>query len=121
MVYKLIRSKIPEKLAEQGKSIETMTINTDWLYMEMLGSRLQEACGEVVQYNSLGALIDMQDLIDCILSVNDISKEDFEKSRKQAEENAGSFSGRLVGLFSDNPAPEAKAEQSQDEKPADKQ
>ena len=29
MVYKLIRSKIPEKLAEQGKSIETMTINTD--------------------------------------------------------------------------------------------
>lgn len=121
MVYKLIRSKIPEKLAEQGKSIETLTVNTDWLYMEMLRDSLQEACGEMVHSNSLSALIDLQDLIDCILSVNGISKEDFEKSCKQAEENAGSFSGRLVGLFSDNPAPVAKAEQNQDEKPADKQ
>lgn len=121
MVYKLIRSKIPEKLAEQGESIETLTVNTDWLYMEMLRSSLQDACSGVVRSNSLSALIDLQDLIDCILSVSGISKEEFEKGRKQVEENTGSFSSRLVGLFSDDPAPVDKTEQNQNEKPANEQ
>mgnify|MGYP004577494273 CR=1 FL=1 len=119
-MYKLIRSKVPEKLIEQGKSIETLTINTDWLYIEMLKNSLKESCDTVLQSNSLGALIDLQDIINCILSVNGISKEDFEKSCKQAEEDVGSFSGRLVGLFSDNLASVPEATQNQEKESADK-
>lgn len=119
-MYKLIRSKIPEKLAEQGKLIETLTINTDWLYVEMLKNSLQEACDDILRSNSLSALIDLQDIINCMLSVNGISKEDFDKSCKQVEESTGSFSGRLVGLFSDNPVPTNEAEQNQEEEPANK-
>jgi predicted house-cleaning noncanonical NTP pyrophosphatase (MazG superfamily) len=92
---KLIRDKIPEIIAQSGKKaiIEQLT---PVQYARMLDEKLAE---ELAEYHASGSVEELADLVEVILAIleyKEVTYADFERIRKEKNEERGGFRERLL-------------------------
>ena len=87
---KLVRDKIPTIIKEDGRKC-TLRILDNEEYRKELNTKLKEEVNEYLEDNNVEELADIVEVIYGILDSMDVSREDFEKVRKQKEDKRGSF------------------------------
>lgn len=108
---KLVRDKIVEKIEERGNKVESKTLN-DREYIEELKIKLKEELEELNEVsvgdreNFKNELADIQLLVDYVLKVNNISKEELFEFQKEKCDKMGGFDKRIfvetVSLLDDD-------------------
>lgn len=95
IVYgKLIRDRIPEIIAAQGKECETRILDGAEYHLE-LERKLQEEVAEYLASGAAEELADMMEVIYAIAQENGLSPEDLERLRLEKREQRGGFEGRV--------------------------
>ncbi len=102
-MFKLIRDKVPELVKKSGSFVNYATAENDELYISMLRGKLAEETNEFLTSGSVEELVDIVTVINTILAINKISKEDFEKLYNTKLEKNGGFEKRYIGFFPDTP------------------
>jgi len=94
---KLIRDRIAEIIEKAGKKAKTRVLDKKE-YENELKKKLAEEATELIEAKNdklLNELVDVQELIDAILEVKGISKEELTKFQKQKRKKRGGFKKRL--------------------------
>ncbi|MAF25408.1 phosphoribosyl-ATP pyrophosphohydrolase [bacterium] len=97
---KLVRDKIVDNILKEGGKVDSNTLN-DEQFVEELKKKLQEELDELmkVKYcdkkNLINEISDIQLLINYLLKVLEISKEELDKKQAEKAIKAGSFDKRI--------------------------
>jgi predicted house-cleaning noncanonical NTP pyrophosphatase (MazG superfamily) len=95
---KLIRDKIPEIIIADDKKPKVYTLSQIHYALELKKKMIEEA-KELVAADTneeiLNELSDLQELIDSLLELNNVTKNEFLKIQKTKREKRGGFSQRL--------------------------
>lgn len=91
---KLIRDKIPEIIEEAGNNYE-MEVLDDEDYFKALNKKLQEELDEYKASKEIMELADLVEIIYAILDYKNISRDEFEKMRKEKQKERGGFEKKL--------------------------
>ena len=97
MYNKLIRDRIPEIIAAQGKHCVVKTMS-DEEYMGMVDAKLDEELAEFHKDQSLEELADLMEVIFAAAEARGYSREQLEKVRLEKEAERGAFRKRLLLL-----------------------
>ena len=91
---KLIRSKLPERMSVEGVNVVGRNLNSEEFTQELKNKLVEEAI-EVQDTNSRDSLVrelaDVMEVIESIISVHNITKEEVEKERVIKRETNGQF------------------------------
>lgn len=91
---KLVRDKIVDIIKSEGRDVNFKVLN-DSDYLQALKNKLQEESLEVINSNSkeetLAELADLQELIDCILTQLNYTKDDLTLAQNSKKLSKGSF------------------------------
>lgn len=101
-MYKLIRDNIPELVEKDGKVCHFATCNTDGLFVELLRMKLVEEANEFLASNDVAKLADVLTVINTMLEVAGVSKEQFQDIYDKKLEVAGGYTKRYIGFLADN-------------------
>lgn len=91
---KLVRDKIPEIIAGQGKSCITRTLGK-CDYLIALYAKLQEEVNEYLESGDIEELADIEEVLRAILAAKNISYKRFDKIRKAKARQRGGFKKRV--------------------------
>ncbi len=91
---KAIRDKIPEIIKESGSSCNVKILSNDDFLLE-LEKKLSEELNEYLENKSVEELADIVEIINRILSLKNISLEDFEKIKRDKFTKNGGFEKNL--------------------------
>ena len=97
---KLVRDRIPEIIAAQGKRVSVRTLE-DAEYRAMLTAKLAE---ELAEYNASGEIAELADLVEvvaAICSAEGVTWEQFEAVRAAKREERGGFANRILLIEAD--------------------
>lgn len=111
-MYRLIRDNIPEILKEEGKPCDYATAQTDGLFADLLRRELIATVNSFLTSNTVDDLADVLAVIDTILEIGGISKEDFEKLCTEKLEKLGGYTKRLIFFAPDQQAQQTTTEDS---------
>ena len=95
---KLIRDKVPDKIHLLGSECETLELSQEEFEKELIKKVTEEARGLLNAKNDqeiLEELADVMDVLDEILKIKNISREQLELQQKNNFEKKGGFSKRL--------------------------
>ncbi|MFK7967848.1 MAG: nucleoside triphosphate pyrophosphohydrolase [Rickettsiaceae bacterium] len=91
---KLIRSKLPERMSVEGVNVVGRNLNSEEFTQELKNKLVEEAI-EVQDTNSRDSLVkelaDVMEVIESIISVHNITKEEVEKEQIIKRETNGQF------------------------------
>ena len=91
---KLIRSKLPERMSVEGVNVVGRNLNSEEFTQELKNKLVEEAI-EVQDTNSRDSLVkelaDVMEVIESIISVHNITKEEVEKEQVIKRETNGQF------------------------------
>lgn len=93
---KLVRDKIVELLEKDGKIVDFEVLGQED-YLKALKEKIKEEAEEVftaAPEKLLEELADTQEVIDCILETQGLTKEDLEKVQADKRKNKGSFKNK---------------------------
>jgi len=91
---KLVRDKIPEIIVEVGKEPVTKILS-NYDYEKELTNKLQEELNEYKENHDIEELADLQEVIDSILRLRNISKDEFYKIVDKKSLSRGSFKKKI--------------------------
>ncbi|MGI5891771.1 MAG: phosphoribosyl-ATP pyrophosphohydrolase [Bacillota bacterium] len=91
---KLVRDKVPEILAQEGKEAITEVL-PDEKYIEMLNAKLVEEVAAYLAKGTVKELADIGEVMHGILAYKGISLEEFQKARMEGLQERGGFSNKL--------------------------
>lgn len=91
---KLVRDKIPEIIRTSGKGCKIRELNNDEYLIE-LNKKLQEELNEYYESGSVEELADIAEIIYAIAKHKGVSREGFEKVRREKAEERGGFDRKL--------------------------
>jgi len=91
---KLVRDKIPQIIAAQGKTATTEILE-DETYAHALDQKLQEELDEYLQSGTAEELADMMEVMLAILAHKDISEDAFSALRLEKRASRGGFAERI--------------------------
>lgn len=103
-MYKLIRDNIPDVMQSKGKKCYCAKIVEDELFQEVLLSKLQEECGELVEAiengsNIIEEMVDVMTVLNTIKSTLNLSDEELNAYYDAKAKEKGLFTKRLLGFF----------------------
>ena len=98
---KLVRDKIPNIIAENGKYCKTKILSENE-YLESLNRKLLEELNEYLESESIEELADLEECLRAILDIKHISYDEFEKIRKDKVYKRGSFNKRIFLEYVDD-------------------
>ena len=93
--YKLVRDRIPEIIASQGKTCHTRTLD-DHAYQMMLEEKLQEELNEYLESKNLEELADLLEVLNAVVYAKGYSWEQLEALRLEKHKQRGGFEKRLL-------------------------
>ena len=91
---KLIRDKIPEIIAADGKECEVEVMGEDE-YKEYLQDKLVEEVEEYVESEEMEELADILEVMRAIVELEDFDFEEIERMREEKKDERGGFEERL--------------------------
>ena len=92
---KLIRDKIPEIIASQGKTCHTQILDPD-AYRTMLEEKLQEELNEYLESKHLEELADLLEVIRALVAANGYTWAQLEATRAAKFAQRGGFEKRIL-------------------------
>jgi len=92
---KLVRDYIPDLLSKEGLDYKITEITDDEEYKEELSKKLVEETCEYMQDPSKEELADVVEVLDTILRVNHISKDEIIDVAREKREDKGGFDSRI--------------------------
>jgi predicted house-cleaning noncanonical NTP pyrophosphatase (MazG superfamily) len=92
---KLVRDRIPEIIAAEGKSCSTMTLGVDE-YIVMLDAKIDEELQEYHESASLEELADLVEVIHAVVKARGWSLAELERVRAEKAAERGAFAQRLL-------------------------
>ena len=91
---KLIRDKIPEIIAADGKEYEIEVMNEEE-YKKYLQDKLVEEVEEYIESEEIEELADVLEVVRAIADLDDVDFDEIEKIRKEKKDERGGFEDRL--------------------------
>lgn len=96
---KLIRDRIPEIIEKDGKKAKTRILNDEEYHEELLKKIVEEA-KEVLNAKRerkelTKELSDILEILDCLIKVFNLDREEIEKVRQERKESRGGFDKKL--------------------------
>lgn len=91
---KLVRDKIPEIIASDGKRSVIRIMDNDE-YLSSLNLKLSEELKEYLGSGDIEELADIEEVIRAILDLKGVSYDAFEKIRNAKVENRGAFNKKI--------------------------
>ncbi|HEX7632925.1 MAG TPA: nucleoside triphosphate pyrophosphohydrolase [Candidatus Saccharimonadales bacterium] len=91
---KLVRDKIPEIIAAQGKALKTRVL-TDEEHLEALVKKLEEEYQEFKADLNVEELADLQEVLFGLADALNISREELEKVRAEKAAKRGAFTQKI--------------------------
>jgi predicted house-cleaning noncanonical NTP pyrophosphatase (MazG superfamily) len=91
---KLVRDRIPQLIAEDGRRPLTRFLN-DWEYVAELKKKLIEEAMEYQKSGSIDELVDLGEVIHAILTLEHVAVADYQKMRLEKREARGGFEDRI--------------------------
>ena len=96
IVYnKLVRDRIPEIIAADGKTCETRLLS-DEEYLAMLDEKLNEELREYQESKSMEELADLMEVMRAVMVARRSSFEEVEEIRRKKAEKRGGFEKKLL-------------------------
>lgn len=92
---KLIRDKIPEIIASQGKTCHTQILDPD-TYQTMLEAKLQEELNEYLESKQLEELADLLEVIHALIDTTGYTWAQLEAIRQEKHAQRGGFEKKLL-------------------------
>lgn len=95
MINKLVRDNIPEIIKSNGRIPIYATIKKEYIYVQLLKSKLQE---EVMEYLESGEIIELCDVVEVVyalLKTYGVSQSEFEDMRNEKAAINGRFEKRI--------------------------
>ena len=92
---KLIRDKIPEIIASQGKTCHTQILDPN-AYQTMLETKLQEELNEYLESKQLEELADLLEVIRALVAANGYTWAQLEATRETKFAQRGGFEKRIL-------------------------
>lgn len=92
---KLVRDKIPEIIASQGKKCDVEVLG-DAEYLEMIDKKLSEELNEYYENGSVEELADLLEVIYAASVARGRTVEELEEIRKEKLSKRGGFESRLL-------------------------
>lgn len=91
---KLIRDRIPEIIAKDGKSCKTRVLSLEE-YKTALRNKLNEEMKEYQEAYDIHELADVQEIIDALVVAEGLTEEQFRAIQKAKRDSNGAFNKRL--------------------------
>lgn len=91
---KLIRDRIPEIIAKDGKSCKTRVLSLEE-YKTALRNKLSEEMEEYQEAYDIHELADVQEIIDALVVAEGLTEEQFHAIQKAKRDSNGAFNKRL--------------------------
>lgn len=91
---KLVRDKIPDIIAEQGRASQTRLLSESE-YRDYLKLKLQEEMKEFMESNDIEELADLVEVIRAMLKVDGRTWDEMEEIRLDKRAKRGGFDGRI--------------------------
>lgn len=92
---KLVRDKIPDIIAELGKTCVCETLS-DEAYLIKLNEKLQEEVSEYLESGTIEELVDIGEVIHAILAYQNVSVEEYQRMRIDKRKARGGFEKRIL-------------------------
>lgn len=112
-MFKLIRDKIPEQAKAEGKVLNYATAENEELYIALLKNKFAEEASEFLASGTVEELVDVLTVINAIIGICGISREEFDKVYQNKLEKAGGFEKHYIGFFPDQKPQAASVEAPQ--------
>ena len=93
--HKLIRDKIPEIIASQGKVCVTEVL-TDAQYLKMVDAKLDEELAEYHEDQNIEELADLLEVLYAAAAARGYTREQLEQVRLEKEQKRGAFRKKLL-------------------------
>lgn len=91
---KLVRDKIPEIIAGNNETCETIILN-DNEYLKELNKKIQEELKEYLESGEIEELADLEEVLRAILKVKGFSYQEFENIRVNKVQKRGAFDKKI--------------------------
>ncbi len=92
---KLVRDRIPEIIADLGKTCICETIPEEAIF-EKLNEKLLEEMNEYLESGTVEELVDIGEVIHAILAYKNVSTEEYQKMRLDKRKARGGFDKRIL-------------------------
>jgi predicted house-cleaning noncanonical NTP pyrophosphatase (MazG superfamily) len=99
MQIQVIKDKLPDLVAEQGKIINYAECKNKEFYLEMLVNQVGAACNQFYKNPTVESIIEIQLVLEAILAVNDVADATYQEIRNAMIDQMGIYSNRYIGFF----------------------
>lgn len=114
--YKLVRDRIPTRIAEGGEKVKVSKLRGDFL-LRALREKLAEEAFEVIDASNhdeiIEELADVEEVVDALLKELKATRRDLAAKKKVKKDKSGGFDLGYVLIDTNNPAPDKEQESGQ--------
>jgi predicted house-cleaning noncanonical NTP pyrophosphatase (MazG superfamily) len=99
MQIQIIKDKLPEFVAEQGKIINYAECKNNELFLEMLVNQVGTACNQFFAKPTIENIVEIQLVLEAIIKANGINDETYNQIRTEMINTQGAYDNRYIGFF----------------------
>ena len=99
MQIKIIKDKLPEYVAEQGKIINYAECKNNELFLEMLVNQVGTACNQFFAKPTVENIVEIQLVLEAIIKANGVNDETYNQIRNEMITAQGAYDNRYIGFF----------------------
>lgn len=99
MQIQVIKDKLPEYVAEQGKIINYAECKNNELFIEMLVNQVGTACNQFFAKPTIENIVEIQLVLEAIIKANDVNDETYNQIRSEMIAAQGTYDNRYIGFF----------------------
>ena len=109
MQIQVIKDKLPEYVAEQGKIINYAECKNNELFLEMLVNQVGTACNQFFAKPTVENIVEIQLVLEAIIKANGVDDETYNQIRNEMIATQGTYDNRYIGFFQE-PAAQSETE-----------
>jgi predicted house-cleaning noncanonical NTP pyrophosphatase (MazG superfamily) len=98
----MIKYKLPEFVAEQGKIINYAECKNNELFLEMLVNQVGTACNQFFAKPTIENIVEIQLVLEAIIKANGVSDETYNQIRNEMITAQGAYDNRYIGFFQES-------------------
>lgn len=99
MQIQVIKDKLPEYVAEQGKIINYAECKNNELFIEILVNQVSTACNQFFAKPTVENIIEIQLVLEAIIKANGVNDETYNQIRTEMINTQGTYDNRYIGFF----------------------
>ncbi len=99
MQIQVIKDKLPEYVAAQGKIINYAECKNNELFLEMLVNQVGTTCNQFFAKPTIENIVEIQLVLEAIIKANGVNDETYNQIRTEMITAQGEYDNRYIGFF----------------------